>query len=125
RRARRAVVAEALDHLERRRVFDRSRLEMVRRYAETRGCRRAFLLNYFGEAFDPPCGRCDNCDAGPTAARRDGPFELGSRVRHREWGEGTVHHVEDGKLVVLFEDAGYRTLAEDVVLEEGLVEPVA
>lgn len=31
-------------------------------YAETRLCRRAFLLSYFGEAYDQDnCGCCDNC----------------------------------------------------------------
>lgn len=119
------IVTEAMAHVERRGAFERSRLEMVRRYAETRDCRRAFLLSYFGEAFDPPCDRCDSCDAGTASASRDGPFAIGSRVRHREWGDGTVHHLEDGKLVVLFEDAGYRTLVEDVVLAEDLVEPLA
>jgi ATP-dependent DNA helicase RecQ len=30
-------------------------------YAETRDCRRATLLKYFGEAFPAPCNGCDNC----------------------------------------------------------------
>ena len=74
------------------RAFDRSRVEMMRAYAERRGCRRAFLLGYFGEEYDPPCGNCDNCDAGRVAdGRRAGaPFAVGARVRHAEWGAGTV-----------------------------------
>ena len=50
--------------------FDRSRVDMMRAYAETDDCRRAFLLSYFGEPFEPPCGHCDNCEAGRVAARR-------------------------------------------------------
>jgi len=39
------------------------RLRAVRRYATHRGCRRRFILGYFGEArFDEPCGGCDRCD---------------------------------------------------------------
>jgi hypothetical protein len=45
---------------ERRRLHDRTRLEMVRAYARTEGCRRAFILRYFGE-YDAP-DRCDMCD---------------------------------------------------------------
>src|SRR4051794_34222409 len=39
-----------------RETFDRSRLEMMRAYAELSGaCRRVFLLSYFGEATAGPC----------------------------------------------------------------------
>ena len=39
------------------------RLESVAAYLATRGCRRAFLLRYFGERSDPLCGKCDRCHA--------------------------------------------------------------
>lgn len=48
--------------LERRRLSDLSRLDAVQRYAQTRTCRRAFVLRYFG---DPDartsCDACDRC----------------------------------------------------------------
>nr|WP_146202680.1 RecQ family zinc-binding domain-containing protein [Deinococcus irradiatisoli] len=71
------VVAEATLAHERRRAFERSQLEMLRGYAETPGCRQAFLL-YCDEAYTPPCHRCDNCEAGqraevPGQAKRRGP----------------------------------------------------
>ena len=48
--------------LERRRQAELSRLDAMQRYAQTRYCRRAFVLRYFG---DPEvrshCGACDRC----------------------------------------------------------------
>lgn len=37
------------------------RLEQMRAYAEISTCRREFLLRYFGDSFQGPCGNCDNC----------------------------------------------------------------
>src|SRR5207245_2152028 len=52
-----------------RRDFERSRLDMMRQYAETHDCRRAFILNYFGEDFDPQrCQLCDSHARGTVAA---------------------------------------------------------
>jgi ATP-dependent DNA helicase RecQ len=39
------------------------RLQQMQQYAEGRGCRRAFLLRYFGDDFSGPCGNCDRCEA--------------------------------------------------------------
>jgi ATP-dependent DNA helicase RecQ len=112
-----AAVAE-----EKRRSFDRSRVDMMRAYAETDGCRRAFLLSYFGEPFEPPCGNCDNCLAGRvTEAPDDVPFEVGGRVAHGQWGEGVVQRYDDDAVVVLFDEVGYKTLALDLVQERGLL----
>jgi ATP-dependent DNA helicase RecQ len=118
------AVRRAAEAEERRRSFERSRVDMMRAYAETGDCRRAFLLSYFGEAFTPPCGRCDNCEKGLTGPPpTDVPFEVGSRVTHEQWGTGRVQRYEDASLVVLFDEAGYKTLALDVVVERGLLQP--
>jgi ATP-dependent DNA helicase RecQ len=117
------AIVMAVEAQEHRREFDRSRLEMMRGYAEAAGCRRGFLLSYFGERFDGPCGNCDNCDAGLVEdAPRDVPFPVGARVRHAEWGEGTVQRYETDKMTVLFDEVGYRTLAVDLVVQRALIE---
>jgi ATP-dependent DNA helicase RecQ len=121
------AVLAAAEAEERRRSFDRSRVEMMRGYAETDGCRRAFVLSYFGEPFEPPCGRCDNCEAGRVSAeaRRNGerPYAEGSRVVHAKWGGGLVQRYDDDQLVVLFDSVGYKQLGLDIVEGRGLLEP--
>jgi ATP-dependent DNA helicase RecQ len=107
-----------------RREYERSRLEMMRAYAELRDCRRRFVLNYFGEPREEPCGNCDNCEAGLSAQAHSQPFELGARVRHDEWEEGTVQRYEGDKLVVLFDAVGYKTLDVELVEERGLLQEV-
>ncbi len=51
------------------------------------------------------------------------PFPINSRVVHEMWGVGMVLRYECDKMVVLFDDVGYKTLAVDVVTEQGLLEP--
>ena len=41
-----------------------AKLDALLGLAETAGCRRVRLLDYFGEA-SGPCGNCDNCLAPP------------------------------------------------------------
>ena len=118
-----AGVRAAAEAEEKRRVFDRSRVDMMRGYAEADGCRREFLLSYFGEPFRPPCGCCDNCDAGRSdTPSGELPFAIGARVVHPLWGEGVVQRYDDEAVVVLFDDVGYKTLALDVLRERGLLE---
>ncbi len=112
---------------EKRQQYASSRLEMMRRYAETPTCRREMLLNYFGDPYEGPCDACDRCESGiaQEAAEEEHPFPLQSQVRHTSWGEGTVMHYEPGgRIVVLFEEAGYRTLDMTLVRENNLLEPV-
>jgi ATP-dependent DNA helicase RecQ len=112
---------------DRHRELERSRVEMMGAYAESSGCRREFVLTYFGEQFTPPCGNCDNCQAGlvtAPAGPAEKPFAEGSRVAHARWGEGTVQRYEQGAVVVLFESVGYKKLGVDIVLERGLLASV-
>jgi ATP-dependent DNA helicase RecQ len=122
----RRVADRAVEIVDDRHTIEKSRVEMMRGYAETPGCRRQFLLGYFGEALEQPCDRCDNCDAGRGAEQPDpseSPFPISSRVRHPEWGLGTVTEYEGDRLVVLFDEAGYRTLALELACEKHLLEP--
>ncbi|MBE9180663.1 ATP-dependent DNA helicase RecQ [Oculatella sp. LEGE 06141] len=119
------VTAAALDAQEQWAQFERSRLEMMRGYAEVKDCRREYLLNYFGEEQDEPCGFCDNCKAGVTVEETDRqPFPINSQVVHRSWGKGTVMRYEGDKIVVLFEKVGYKTLGLGVVALRGLLRRV-
>ncbi len=116
-----SVVEEALLERDRRREFDRSRLDMIRAYAETTDCRRRVVLELLGEEYPGRCMNCDNCEAGTSEEAADRPFPIGSQVTHAEWGQGTVSHYEGDRIVVLFADAGYRTLALGLVREKGLL----
>ncbi len=117
-----AAARELAEHHER---VDQSRVEMMRGYAETTGCRRQFLLGYFGEQLDGPCGYCDNCSSGSAqeqeAIDQAAPFPVETAVEHSEWGPGLVMRVEDDRLVVLFEEVGYKTLGLAAVTENALL----
>ena len=47
------------------------RLQQLQQYAETRGCRREYLLRYFGDNYTGPCGNCDRCEASGAVAATD------------------------------------------------------
>jgi ATP-dependent DNA helicase RecQ len=116
------VVAAASSEVDHEKL-DRSRVEMARGYAEHPTCRRAFLLSYFGEAFTPPCGNCDNCDAGHGVPAEDAsPYSVGSRVSHPTFGPGTVQHFEDDILTIAFDRTGYKTLSATIVLSQHLLD---
>jgi ATP-dependent DNA helicase RecQ len=121
-----AAVPEAAALQADRESFERSRVDMMRAYAELHDtCRREALLSYFGEATDGPCGHCDLCDSGAVHARRaDVPFPVGARVEHPKWGEATIQRYEDDKVVVLFDSVGYKALALEAVSANGLLKPV-
>jgi ATP-dependent DNA helicase RecQ len=118
-----AAARELAEHHER---VDQSRVEMMRGYAETTECRRQFLLGYFGEQLQEPCGNCDNCSNGtaqehPGPADHETPFPVETPVEHSEWGNGVVMRVEDDRLVVLFDEVGYKTLGIAAVTDNDLL----
>jgi ATP-dependent DNA helicase RecQ len=120
------AIQEAALTQEQRQQFEQSRLAMMRSYAETNQCRRIYLLNYFGESLEEPCGHCDNCEAGwAVGANSEAqPFAVNSRVRHESWGEGTIMRYEEGKIFILFDQVGYKTVATEVVVDRGLLKQI-
>jgi ATP-dependent DNA helicase RecQ len=57
--------------LDRRRKAEMDKLESVQRYAYATGCRRGYVLRYFGDpAAGKDCGGCDNCLGTHDASRR-------------------------------------------------------
>jgi len=50
-----------------RKARDDARLQRMIAYTDSATCRRVHLLRYFGQAFTPPCRRCDVC--APPAAQ--------------------------------------------------------
>ncbi|MVA75637.1 RecQ family ATP-dependent DNA helicase [Auraticoccus sp. F435] len=134
------LVERVVQRAEQHRRMQQTRIEMMRRYAETTTCRQRFLLHYFGDEGEEPCGSCDNCRSGATAehdeavaetvAQADaedagwtGRFHAEQAVQHPEFGLGTVVEVEGDRLTVLFDQGGYRTLDLPTVVESGLLEP--
>jgi ATP-dependent DNA helicase RecQ len=101
-----------------------SRLEMMRRYAEHTGCRRSFLLTYFGQDYPGPCGNCDNDRQRASTVRWEEPFPIGARVATERWGEGTIQRYDRDQVTILFDDHGYRDLLVSVLLEKKLIRPV-
>jgi ATP-dependent DNA helicase RecQ len=123
-----AALAASEAETERENEIERTRLTMMRRYAEHAGCRRSFLLSYFGQDYPGPCGNCDNdlAGAGPPpagAAPAEVPFAVGARVVSERWGQGTVQRYDGDHVTVLFDEHGYRELSVPVVLERALLRP--
>jgi ATP-dependent DNA helicase RecQ len=127
------AVERAAEIAEQRRGTVRSRIDMMRGYAETTDCRRRLLLGYFGEQLVDPCGHCDTCEAGTArvadpvadAAAADEGLDIRARVRHEEWGDGVVMSTAPDRLTVLFAEHGYKTLSLEAVRDNALLEPLA
>jgi ATP-dependent DNA helicase RecQ len=121
--AKAAELAEA--QAERQQTVSRSRLDMMRNFAETEQCRGRTLLAYFGEHLEGTCGHCDNCTDGSAAAglaaAEDAPFPVHAEVRHGEWGKGVVLSYAGEQMTVLFEQVGYKTLSVPVVRQHRLL----
>lgn len=120
-----AATARAVELDDARRRIDESRIDMMRAYAETTGCRRRFLLEYFGEPREGTCEACDTCRAGvaepDSGAGEEGPFAMHAKVRHSAWGTGMVMSRQSDRITVLFDEVGYRTLSLEAVERDDLL----
>ncbi len=101
------AVRHAVDVADAAERVDHTRVEMMRGYAETRDCRRQFLLGYFGETLAEPCGNCDRCAANAAEGRepaepQESALPVDTPVEHTEWGPGAVISGEADRVTVLF-----------------------
>jgi ATP-dependent DNA helicase RecQ len=117
-----AAMAASEAETDREDEIERTRLTMMRRYADHTGCRRSFVLSYFGQDYPGPCGNCDNDLAHTQPAPDAVPFAVGARVVSERWGQGTVQRYDRDHVTVLFDEHGYRELFVPVVLERGLLQ---
>jgi ATP-dependent DNA helicase RecQ len=116
-----AAIAASDAETEHENEIERTRLTMMRRYADHTGCRRSFLLSYFGQDYPGPCGNCDNDLTSAEPPPDSVPFPVGARVVSERWGEGSVQRYDGDHVTVLFDEHGYRELYVPVVLERDLL----
>ena len=126
---RRPLSAYPLDWaaLDRRRKAELAKLDAMQQYAYASGCRRGFVLRYFGDpAAGRDCGGCDNClgthDASPRARTASiGVPKPGEKRRVRGAGK-TIAQSEPGELVASPADAQLlermRALRSSIAREE-------
>jgi ATP-dependent DNA helicase RecQ len=114
-----------LTNYDTKKSYDQSKLAMMLQYSETRGCRRKFILNYFGEDFESEvCGQCDNCLRAAGAARESrvtSGYRIADVVVHPKFGQGTVERAEKDLVTVLFPTVGYKTLLASAVNREAKI----
>ncbi len=115
-----------LTNYDTKKSYDQSKLAMMLQYSESQGCRRAFLLNYFGESYPVgSCGACDNClRAAERAAhetRATSGYTIADVVTHPKFGQGTVERAEKDLVTVLFPSVGYKTLLASAVAREAKI----
>jgi ATP-dependent DNA helicase RecQ len=123
-----AAVQRAVATTEAAQRVDETRVEMMRRYAEAQTCRRKHLLAYFGQVSDEACGNCDVCEERSVRddpePQDDAAMAPGTAVTHDAWGRGVVIEGESDRVTVLFDEAGYRTLALSVLERSDILSPV-
>jgi ATP-dependent DNA helicase RecQ len=94
--------------LERRRKNELSKLDAMQQYAYATGCRRGFVLRYFGDpAAGKDCGGCDNCLGTHDATRREKTVTAKPRPgeKKRARGERRLPKPEPSELVASPADA--------------------
>jgi hypothetical protein len=65
--------------------------------------------------------RAERSDEPAVADETGGPFRLDDRVRHVQHGPGLVSRLEGDRIVVAFDDSGYRVRDVEAVLTRNLL----
>jgi len=65
------AAAAAASQQEHHQEMRREKLRQMQAYAESSTCRRAILLEYFGDTCEQPCNNCDNCEGGTGTPNPD------------------------------------------------------
>ena len=112
---RRPLSAYPLDWaaLDRRRKGELSKLESMQQYAYASGCRRGFVLRYFGDpAAGKDCGGCDNCLGTHATARRQRPSVGVPKPGEKKRVRGATRHAVSAEPTELTASAGDAVLLE-------------
>lgn len=107
------MIAQSESADERKRV-ERQKLEALLAYAETTQCRRELLLAAFGESFQGPCGRCDNCVEPPKTWNATVPAQKALSAVYRSgqrFGSGHVIGILRGDDSSRMSDLGHDRLS--------------
>jgi ATP-dependent DNA helicase RecQ len=120
----------SLDQESIRKAFERSRWEMIRTYAETKECRRKFLVTYLGDSFESTaCMMCDNDNIDGIVVESVEPFTTefsqGGIVQHNVWGQGTIQDVTATSLTILFQDIGYKILDIETIKQTNILQVIS
>jgi len=94
--------------IDRRRKNELSKLDAMQQYAYATGCRRGFVLRYFGDpAAGKDCGGCDNCLGTHDATRREktAPAPKPGEKRRKSDGARRQSKPEPSELVASPADA--------------------
>ena len=124
RRRRPTRVLRAAEAEEMRRSFDRSRVDMMRAYAEIRRLPASVPALVLRRAVRAALRVLRQLRGGAGARRRRRTSRSPSAPAwsHGQWGAGVVQRYDDDSMVVLFDEAGYKTLALAVVRERAILD---
>ncbi len=79
--------------------IERHRLNMMENYCRTTACLRNYILDYFGEKVQEPCGHCSSCENGKAKVKITDAAVLIFRTvnsLHERYGAATIAAVLKG-----------------------------